>query len=114
MFRLPPDLLERTGDGSTQSATRREAQSPPRVIARWDERDASWQPEQTGPRKFDRNLGLLISAVRAPAVAAGLPEGDVDGKRGYVWHCSARVAACRSGSLGPRASRSGYVGRSWF
>lgn len=49
--------------------------------------------EQSGSGEFDRDLGPLIRAVRAPAVAAGLPEGEVDGKRGYVWHCSARVAA---------------------
>ncbi|WP_219420366.1 hypothetical protein [Pseudonocardia nigra] len=42
---------------------------------------------------FDLELGPLIRALRAPAVAAGLPEGDAAGKRGYVWHCSARVAA---------------------
>jgi len=65
----------------------------PRVIGSWDGRDAGWQPEQTGSGEFDRDLGPLIRAVRAPAVAAALPERDVDGKRGYVWHCSVRVAA---------------------
>ncbi|MFD1521462.1 relaxase/mobilization nuclease domain-containing protein [Pseudonocardia yunnanensis] len=65
----------------------------PRVIASWDGRDAGWQPEQTGPGEFDRDVAPLIRAVRAPAVAAGLPERDADGKRGYVWHCSAGVAA---------------------
>ncbi|GAA2537108.1 relaxase/mobilization nuclease domain-containing protein [Pseudonocardia hydrocarbonoxydans] len=65
----------------------------PRVIASWDGRDSSWQPQQTGPTEFDRELGPLIRALRAPAVAANLPEQDRDGKRGYVWHCSARVAA---------------------
>ena len=35
----------------------------------------------------------MIRALRAPAVAAGLTEdGGAEGKRGYVWHCSARVA----------------------
>jgi hypothetical protein len=35
----------------------------------------------------------LIRALQAPAVAAGLTEdGGAEGKRGYVWHCSARVA----------------------
>jgi hypothetical protein len=65
----------------------------PRVIASWDGRDAGWQPRQTGAGEFDRELGPLIRALRAPAVIAGLPERDADGKRGYVWHCSARVAA---------------------
>ncbi|GAA3040644.1 hypothetical protein GCM10010464_00220 [Pseudonocardia yunnanensis] len=65
----------------------------PRVIASWDGRNAGWQSVRSGLGEFDRDLGPLIRAVRAPAVAAGLPEGDVDGKRGYVWHCSARVAA---------------------
>ena len=65
----------------------------PRVIASWDGRDAFWQPRSTGPSAYDLDLGPLIRAVRAPAVAAGLPDGDADGKRGYVWHCSARVAA---------------------
>jgi hypothetical protein len=48
----------------------------PRVIASWDGRNAGWQPVQTGPGEFDRDLRLLIRAVRAPAVAAGLLEGD--------------------------------------
>lgn len=64
----------------------------PRVIATWDGRDAGWQP----PRPDDEarpELGPLIRALRAPALAAGLDEGGVEGKRGYVWHCSARVAA---------------------
>ncbi|TQM11007.1 relaxase/mobilization nuclease domain-containing protein [Pseudonocardia kunmingensis] len=65
----------------------------PRVIASWDGRDAGWQPRQTGSGEFDRELGPLIRALRAPAVAAGLAERDDAGKRGYVWHCSARVAA---------------------
>ena len=65
----------------------------PRVIASWDGRDAGWQPRQTGATVFDRELGPLIRALRAPAAIAGLPERDADGKRGYVWHCSARVAA---------------------
>ena len=63
----------------------------PRVIASWDGRDAGWQPSPAAEGGFE--LGSLIRAVRAPAIAAGLPEADGDGKRGYVWHCSARVAA---------------------
>ena len=37
----------------------------------------------------------MITALHAPAVAAELPTRSPDGpgKRGYVWHCSARVAA---------------------
>ena len=37
----------------------------------------------------------MITALHAPAVAAGLPTRAPaeHGKRGYVWHCSARVAA---------------------
>jgi hypothetical protein len=61
----------------------------PRVIASWDGRDAVWQPDQAG----GDGLGPLIRALRAPAIAAGLPEQDGEGRRGYVWHCSARVAA---------------------
>ncbi len=63
----------------------------PRVIASWDGRDAGWQPSRTADGGFE--LGPLIRAVRAPAVAAGLAEADGEGRRGYVWHCSARVAA---------------------
>ena len=63
----------------------------PRVIASWDGRDSGWQPSRSASGGFE--LGPLIRAIRAPAVAAGLPESDGDGKRGYVWHCSARVAA---------------------
>src|SRR5947199_9875298 len=65
----------------------------PRVIATWDGRDAAWQPARVGPGEADLELGPLIRAMRAPVVAAGLPESAVDGKRGYVWHLSARVAA---------------------
>ncbi len=64
----------------------------PRVVASWDGRDAAWQPPQLGDGESGRDLGPLIRALRAPAVAAGLPEHDDEGKRGYVWHCSARVA----------------------
>ncbi len=64
----------------------------PRVVASWDGRDAGWQPAQSGLGAFDRDLGPLIRAMRAPALAAGLPEGGRDGQRGYVWHCSVRVA----------------------
>ncbi|GAA4982149.1 hypothetical protein WHI96_26945 [Pseudonocardia tropica] len=63
----------------------------PRVIASWDGQDAGRQPQQTDAGGLE--LGPLIRALRAPAVAVGLPENDGDGKRGYVWHCSARVAA---------------------
>lgn len=66
----------------------------PRVIASFDGRDAVWQPASTGPGEWDLELGPLIRALRAPAVAAGLLEqADELGKRGYVWHCSARVAS---------------------
>ncbi|QJY47776.1 relaxase/mobilization nuclease domain-containing protein [Pseudonocardia broussonetiae] len=64
----------------------------PRVIASWDGRDAAWQPAQTGVGEFDLELGPMIRALRAPAIAAGLGESDDQGRRGYVWHCSARVA----------------------
>ena len=47
----------------------------------------------TGPGEWDLELGPLIRGLQAPAIAAGLPEsGGPEGKRGYVWHCSARVA----------------------
>ncbi|MDN5751314.1 MAG: hypothetical protein L0H64_22895, partial [Pseudonocardia sp.] len=64
----------------------------PRVVASWDGRDAAWQPPLLGDGESGRDLGPVIRALRAPAVAAGLPEHDDEGKRGYVWHCSARLA----------------------
>ena len=65
----------------------------PRVIASWDGKDAAWQPGHGGGvPDGGRDLGPLIRALRAPALAAGLAERDQDGKQGYVWHCSARVA----------------------
>ena len=72
---------------------RAEEHRRPRVVASWDGRNAGWQPTPTGPGEWDLELGPLIRALRAPAVAAGLAEdGGAEGKRGYVWHCSARVA----------------------
>ena len=67
----------------------------PRVIASWDGLDAGWQPASTGPGEYDLTLGPLITALHAPVVAAGLPTRAPaeHGKCGYVWHCSARVAA---------------------
>ena len=49
----------------------------------------------TGPEEYDLALGPLITALHAPVIAAGLPTRAPaeHGKRGYVWHCSARVAA---------------------
>ena len=72
-----------------------EVHRAPRVIASWDGLDAAWQPASTGPGEYDLALGPLITALHAPAVAAGLPTRAPaeQGKRGYVWHCSARVAA---------------------
>ncbi|SDG77510.1 relaxase/mobilization nuclease domain-containing protein [Pseudonocardia oroxyli] len=65
----------------------------PRVVASWDGRDSAWQPEQRGPGEHDLELGPLIRAMQAPAVAAGLPlRAPSDGGRGYVWHCSVRLA----------------------
>jgi len=73
---------------------RAEEHRNPHVIASWDGRDAGWQPVRSGPAEWDLELGPLIRAMRAPAVAAGLTETpESEGKRGYVWHCSARVAA---------------------
>ncbi|WP_219414202.1 relaxase/mobilization nuclease domain-containing protein [Pseudonocardia nigra] len=73
---------------------RGEEHRQPRIIATWDGLDVGWQPRATGPGEWDLELGPLIRALRAPAIAAGLPEeADATGKRGYVWHCSARVAA---------------------
>ncbi|TQM13278.1 relaxase/mobilization nuclease domain-containing protein [Pseudonocardia kunmingensis] len=73
---------------------RAEEHRRPRVVATWDGRDAGWQPPATGPGEWDLELGPLIRALRAPAIAAGLSEAaDGEGRRGYVWHCSARVAA---------------------
>ncbi|MBW0088744.1 hypothetical protein I4I73_01405 [Pseudonocardia sp. KRD-184] len=72
-----------------------EVHRSPRVIASWDGLDAGWQPERTGPSEYDLQLGPLVDALHAPAIAAGLPtRAPRNGsKRGYVWHCSARVAA---------------------
>lgn len=63
----------------------------PRVIATWDGRDYAWQPQSSGAATGP-DLGPLIRALRAPAVAAGLEERSPEDRRGYVWHCSARVA----------------------
>ena len=72
---------------------RAEEHRRPRVVATWDGREAAWQPRKTGPGEWDLELGPLIRGLQAPAIAAGLPEsGGPEGKRGYVWHCSARVA----------------------
>ena len=72
-----------------------EVHREPRVIASWDGLDAGWQPASTGSGEYDLALGPLMAALHAPAVAAGLPTRAPaeHGKRGYVWHCSARVAA---------------------
>ncbi len=72
-----------------------EVHQAPRVIASWDGLDAAWQPAPTGPGEYDLALGPLITALHAPAIGAGLPTRAPaeQGKRGYVWHCSARVAA---------------------
>lgn len=72
-----------------------EVHRAPRVIATWDGLDNGWQPASTGPGPYDLALGPLITALHAPAIAAGLPTRHPPGqaKRGYVWHCSARVAA---------------------
>ena len=71
-----------------------EVHRAPRVIASWDGLDAAWQPAFTGPGEYDLALGPLITALHAPVIAAGLPTRAPaeHGKRGYVWHCSARVA----------------------
>lgn len=72
---------------------RAEEHRRPRVIASWDGQDAAWQPARTGPGEWDFALGPLSRALRAPVVAAGLPEADDgSGRRGHVWHLSARVA----------------------
>lgn len=64
------------------------------MIASWDGLDGGWQPASTGPGAWDLDLRPLITALRAPAVAAGLPEcADPTGRPGYVWHCSVRLAA---------------------
>jgi hypothetical protein len=72
-----------------------EVHQAPRVIASWDGLDAAWQPASTGSGEYDLALGSLITALHAPAIAAGLPTRAPaeHGKRGYVWHCAARVAA---------------------
>jgi hypothetical protein len=70
---------------------RAEEHRRPRVIASWDGRDAAIQPASTGPGEWDLQLGPLIRAMRAPALAAGLPEAGPDETRGYVWHCSVRL-----------------------
>jgi hypothetical protein len=71
-----------------------EVHRSPRVIASWDGLDAGWQPERIGPSEYDLRLGPLIDALHAPAVAAGLPtRAPAETGRGYVWHCSVRLAA---------------------
>jgi hypothetical protein len=66
----------------------------PRVIASWDGLDAGWQPASTGPGEWDLELGPLAAALHQPVVAAGLPlRPPPEGGRGYVWHCSVRLAA---------------------
>jgi hypothetical protein len=70
-----------------------EVHRDPRVIASWDGLDAGRQPERSGPGEYDLLLGPLIDALHAPALAAGLPVRAPEGAgRGYVWHCSVRVA----------------------
>lgn len=65
----------------------------PRVIASWDGRDAAWLPVRRGAGEHDLELGPLIRAMQAPAVAAGLPlRAPKNASRGYVWHCSVRLA----------------------
>jgi hypothetical protein len=72
---------------------RAEEHRRPRVIATWDGQDAAWQPALTGPGEWDFDLGPVVRAMRAPAVVAGLPNGDDgSGRRGYVWHLSVRNA----------------------
>lgn len=71
---------------------RAQEHADPRVIASWDGRDASWRAAVTGSPDGDRDLGPMIRAMRAPALAAGLVEHSRDGKAGFVWHCSVRVA----------------------
>jgi hypothetical protein len=51
---------------------RAEEHRRPRVVASWDGRDTHWQPQSSGPRDWDLELGPLIRALQAPAVAAGL------------------------------------------
>jgi hypothetical protein len=73
---------------------RAEEHRRPRVIATWDGQDAMWQPARTGPGEWDLDLGPVSRALRAPALVAGLPDGDdSSGRRGYVWHLSVRNAA---------------------
>ena len=64
----------------------------PRVIATWDGQGAAWQPGLQPSPAGDVDVAALVRALRAPVVAAGLPEQDLEGKRGYVWHCSVRAA----------------------
>lgn len=81
----------------------------PRVVATWDGRPEQWQPEHVGPGEFDFDLGPLISALQAPAKAAGLPvvnpdpsnpahnryfrvlpDGERKLREGYVFHLTLR------------------------
>jgi hypothetical protein len=76
---------------------RAEVHRDPRIVASWDGLGAGWQPERSGPGEFDFRLKPLIAALEAPAILAGLPTTrscpeEQSGKRGYVWHCSVRVA----------------------
>src|SRR5690349_15577425 len=65
----------------------------PGVGGVWDGLDGGWQPRRSAPGEYDLGLGALITAMRAPAVAAGLPtRAPEGGRKGYVWHCVVRVA----------------------
>lgn len=66
----------------------------PRVIASWDGLDAGWQPASTGSGEWDLELGPLVNVLHQPVLAAGLPlRQPPESGRGYVWHCSVRLAA---------------------
>jgi hypothetical protein len=87
-----------------------------RVIASGDGRDARWRPHASGPSPYDLDLGPLIRAVRAPAVAAGLPKGDpcsyggahrgpltqAASSAGLVMRRGSRLAPARAGSARAR------------
>lgn len=66
----------------------------PRIIATWDRLDAAWQPERTGPGEYD--LRLKTTGGRSTGAGSGGGTADanpaVGGRRGFVWHCSARLA----------------------
>ena len=87
-----------------------EVHRAPRVIASWDGLDAGWQPASTGPGEYDLALGPLITALHAPAVAAGLPT-RAPAEHGQARLCVALLGAGRRPATGSCPTGSGRGSR---